>query len=250
MLTDPREIEIIARARQANVRNHRRSRQHFVNILADFFEDRHFAGRRCLDLGPGQYDFGVLARDGGAAVVGIDNDPAVIELGRHKGFDVIEGNLKSLSVASFAGPFDGLFCKFSINCFWFGNDAGALAEFSARLAACVRPDGWLWIAPWNGVPKTSTLDQHDQRTILHRQRRLFEDMGCETLDLSPRRAARYGVTGRVANHVLFVRGLKKPPAAIPQARFLWPLYAPLSAARSLLTGATRRSMRRRRNDHA
>jgi hypothetical protein len=202
--------------------------------LADFFEDSHLTGRRCLDLGPGQYDFGVLARERGATVVGIDNDPAVIELGRYKGFDVVEGNLKMLSVANFDGPFDGMFCKFSINCFWFGDDAGGLADFSERLAACVRPEGWLWIAPWNGVPETFALDRDRQRRVLDRQRRLFEVMGCEAVDLSPKLAARYGVTGRVANHVLFIRGLRQPPQASRQA-------GPFaSAAHALLTAATRR----------
>lgn len=176
--------------------------------MADFFEDRHFAGRRCLDLGPGQYDFGVLARERGATVVGIDNDPPVLELGRHKGFEVVAGNLKSLSVASFGAPFDGLFCKFSINCFWFGDNAAALADFSRRLAGCVLPDGWLWIAPWNGVPKQNPPDPDAQREILDRQRSLFEAMGCTAIDLTPKVAARYGVRGTVANNVLFVRGLK------------------------------------------
>jgi hypothetical protein len=232
MLTDPREIEIIARARQANVRDHRRSRRHFVNILADFFEDRHFAGARCLDLGPGQYDFGVLARERGAVVVGIDNDPAVIELGRHKGFDVIEGNLRALSVASFDEPFDGVFCKFSINCFWFADNVDDLADFSERLAACVRPEGWLWIAPWNGVPKTCGLDRDGQRRILDRQRALFEGMGCKAVDLTRELAVRYGVTGKVANHVLFSRGLKQP-LKVARRPFT-------SAAQSLVTNAVRR----------
>lgn len=176
--------------------------------MADFFDDSHLAGRRCLDLGPGQYDFGVLARERGAVVVGIDNDPAVVELGRHKGFDVVAGELELLAVTSFGTPFDGLFCKFSINGFWFGDDAAALADFSRRLAACVRPDGWLWIAPWNGVRETSPLVRDAQRRILDRQRAGFEAMGCTAIDLSPEQTALYGVTGKVANHVLFVRGLR------------------------------------------
>jgi hypothetical protein len=41
--------------------------------------------------------------------------------------------------------------------------------------------------------------------------------GRENLDEtcpSPELAARYGVTGKVANHVLFIRGLKTPPAGM------------------------------------
>lgn len=86
MLTDPREIEIISKARQKNVRDQNRSRQHFLNILEDFLPLKSLKDQLILDLGPGQFDFGVVARERGAEVMAIDNDPAVVELGRYKGF--------------------------------------------------------------------------------------------------------------------------------------------------------------------
>ena len=55
MLTDPTEIKIISKARQKNVRSHRRSRQHFTNIFEDFFLDLPMQGARLLDLGPGHF---------------------------------------------------------------------------------------------------------------------------------------------------------------------------------------------------
>ena len=76
MLTDPKEIEIISRARQKNVRDHRRSREHFTRIFADFLADVPMQGQRLVDMGPGQYDFGVLARERGAGTVGLDHDEA------------------------------------------------------------------------------------------------------------------------------------------------------------------------------
>jgi hypothetical protein len=42
MLIDPNEIEIISRASQKNIRNQTRSREHFVQILKDFFPDIDF----------------------------------------------------------------------------------------------------------------------------------------------------------------------------------------------------------------
>ena len=50
MLTDPREIEIISRARQKNVRLPTRSRQHFVNIFDDFFDQISFDEGPIIDL--------------------------------------------------------------------------------------------------------------------------------------------------------------------------------------------------------
>jgi len=63
MLTDPEEIRIISIARQKNVRDPNRSREHFHHIFKDFFSKSDFNGLRVLDLGPGQYDFGELARE-------------------------------------------------------------------------------------------------------------------------------------------------------------------------------------------
>lgn len=106
MLTDPAEIEIITRASQANVRDPTRSRRHFEHIFEDFLAAVDLSGHRLLDIGPGQYDFGVMARERGATVVGIDRDPAVLELGRHKGFDVIDADFRTADAGTLGGPYD------------------------------------------------------------------------------------------------------------------------------------------------
>jgi hypothetical protein len=69
MLIDPREIEIISQARQKNIRDHTRSREHFNNIFKDFFCWIDFKSISVIDLGPGQYDFGLLAMERGAMQV-------------------------------------------------------------------------------------------------------------------------------------------------------------------------------------
>ena len=94
MLTDPEEIRIISKARQKNVQDPHRSRVHFTRIFSDFLENVKFECSILLDLGPGQFDFVVLAKQRGALTYGIDNDPDVIELGQYKGFPVRYGNIK------------------------------------------------------------------------------------------------------------------------------------------------------------
>ena len=57
MLFDKKEIEIISKARQKNVRDPKRSRYHFERIFDDFFQNVSFENGVYIDLGAGQYDF-------------------------------------------------------------------------------------------------------------------------------------------------------------------------------------------------
>jgi hypothetical protein len=43
--------------------------------------------------------------------------------------------------------FDGVFCRGSINIFWF--DLEALEDFLEGLTSSLNDGAWLWIAPWN-----------------------------------------------------------------------------------------------------
>jgi len=178
-----------------------------VRALDDFFGAIDFRDQRVLDLGPGQYDLGELLRQRGARTVGIDNDPAVLELGRHKGFEVVAGNLKELDPALFGAPFDGMFCKLSLNAFWFIDAPERLAAQVAAIVALLRTDGWAWIAPWNGIP--TGLDHDDPRvaTILQHQAAAFVGAGFRAWEVDPERSKYYGIHGVTANHVLFTRGL-------------------------------------------
>jgi len=208
MLTNIKEIEIISQARQKNVRDPNRSRKHFENIFEDFFLLTDFKDSFVLDLGPGQYDFCVLAKERGAIkCCGIDNDPAVIELGQYKGFEVIGGRLQDIEASLFRRPFDGVFCKFSINAFWFHDDTNKLVDYIARVDALVKPKGWAWIAPWNGVPKAAILTDKEVRHILEVQNQAFEDRGYRTLMLDKEQTDRYGVSGQVANNPIFLKNL-------------------------------------------
>lgn len=204
MLTDPMEIAIISRARQVNVRDPRRSRAHFDRIFNDFLKSVSFPKSKILDLGPGQWDFGVLARECGAEIWGVDNDPAVIELGRRKGFDAMEGDLRQPSKLNVPAPFDGLFCKFSINAFWAAENFDAQRQYVSNLLALARPDAWIWISPWNGVPTGQLVDAKD---ALAWQKAAFEEHGCNCRQLSRDETAYYGVNGNTANSIVFTREL-------------------------------------------
>ncbi len=155
MLYSDTERAIMARAAQANMR---------IDIVTEPFEAiagdfglRLDNSRRVLDLGPGQCDLLDIARRSGAETMGIDNDPAVCELGRLRGHSMRLGDLRK-GVVPEDGVFDGIFCRGSINLFWFQNSPDAARAFLESLVAALKPDGWLWIVPWNKPVKEEGAD--------------------------------------------------------------------------------------------
>lgn len=205
MLDDPKAIEIISRARQKNVALANRSEKDFDCVLQDFFSGHDFTGELIMDLGPGQYDFARRVRAGGGTVENIDKDPAVAELGRYLGFEVAEANLRSFDYSQRTARYDGLFCKFSINAFWFQSDDEVRSKIRA-IVSMLKPTGWGWIAPWNGLPKNGWEDQ-DPRPFLDAQAEAFSECGWSGYELPDLLTRRYGITGSVQNHPLFVRNL-------------------------------------------
>lgn len=206
MLTDPVEIEIISKAKQKNVRKPQRSRAHFDHIFEHFLSQIDFNGKMYLDMGPGQFDFGVLVRERGGDVISIDNDPAVIALGEHKGFTCLEADLRELSRLELPQKVDGIFCKFSISAFWFDTDTQS--ELTIALDSLLKPGGWIWIAPWNGAPGDD--DVQDIQSVLRGQIDAFTSIGCEVWELSEAAARHFGVRGTVENNVLFTKGVQIP----------------------------------------
>jgi len=204
MLTDRKAIEIISGAKQPNVRDPNRKREPFEYIMSDFFAGVDLAGKRWLDLGPGQHDFGVLARERGAHVVALDKDPAVVALGDYLGFDSVEGDIRDLANLFEPGSFDGVFCKYSVNALWF-KTAPAVVQHVSDTVALMKPNGLAWIAPWNGVPKAMT--DADAEPLLAAQHESFIAAGFEALELDKDQSRHYGVHGKTANRVVFWRGL-------------------------------------------
>lgn len=208
MLKDQRAIEIISKARQKNVASPKRSDRDFTRIFADFFDAHDFTGETVLELGPGQYEFARRVRERGGLVHCVDNDPAVLELGRYFNFEVTSAHLGDMEFSPLQGRYDGLFCKFSINAFWFDSPE-AMAGCIHDLNATLRPDGWGWIAPWNGVGKRDP-DSPLVREILQRQSAAFVECGWSAFDLDEDLARYYGIAGAVVNHAMFVKNLPVP----------------------------------------
>lgn len=205
MLDDPKAIEIISRARQKNVALAKRSEQDFECLFDDFFGEHDFKDELIMDLGPGQYDFARRVRARGGTVEHIDKDPAVVELGRYLGFEVAEANLRSFDYSQRTARYDGLFCKFSINAFWFQSVDEVRSKIRA-IDSMLKSTGWGWIAPWNGLPKNGWEDQ-DPRPFLDAQAEAFSECGWSGYELPDLLTRRYGITGSVQNHPLFVRNL-------------------------------------------
>jgi len=210
MLTDPEEIRIISNAIQKNVQDPKRSREHFLRIFFDFLEDKDFKDKIFLDLGPGQYDFGVLASQRGALVYGIDSDPAVIELGRYKGFPVTYGNLENIRADECDTDLDGVFCKYSIDAFWFAIDHRSLEKHILEIIKLIRRGGWAWIAPWNGAYEETGLSASDIHRILSVQAAVFKRFGFNAFDLTEDVSKHYGIHGKTANRALFTLNLRIP----------------------------------------
>ena len=105
------------------------------------------------------------------------------------------------------GPYDGLFCKYSLNAFWFTEDLRRLRDHVNVFLGALRPPGWGWIAPWNGVPKNLDLDDAQLDAVLGAQVDAFRAAGFVFRDLSEDDTRRYGAHGGTANNALLTRGL-------------------------------------------
>jgi hypothetical protein len=210
MLLDKTEIEIMKTAKQVNLRDPGRSGLPFERMIDDFFDHQHFSGKVVLDLGPGQYDFNELARKRGAKGYAMDFDPAVIHLGQYKGFEIVEGDLRAISFGTFGHLFDGIFCRGSINAFWFAKNLDRLQDHIKSIASLLQDDGWGFIVPWNGVSPSLNLTAVMEEEILQLQQRVFEEEGFYLCEMSEEKAKYYGIFYPNQKPTLFVKNLTPP----------------------------------------
>lgn len=149
MLYNQTEINIVKNAKEPGIRNPQRPRVHFDRIMERFFKHYDFNGKVILDLGPGHYDFCELARSKGAIPYAIELDESVVELGKYKKIEVIEGNLIDPKIyESFNGKIDLLFCRGSINSEWFHNKKEHI-NYLEKMLAVLKDNGSAWISPCN-----------------------------------------------------------------------------------------------------
>jgi hypothetical protein len=148
MLYSDQERAVMAGAVQPNMRATNIGVQPFKNIIADYLAESRLKDARILDIGPGQLDFLDLMRKGGASrTVGIDFDPAIQALGTLRGHEVILADLRTGWPLK-GEVFDGIFCRGSLNCFWFPKEE-RLRGFLDDMMASLSTSAWMWIAPWS-----------------------------------------------------------------------------------------------------
>lgn len=202
MLYNETERDLMSRAVQPNMRNPNLPATTLNHIVGDFGL-RFGTGSRVLDIGPGQCDLLDIARARGAETVGCDFDPAVVELGRARGHTMFERNLRH-GLPLDAGRFDGIFCRGSINAYWFANTVDKLDDLLGSLAAALKDSGWMWIAPWNNPPATGLTEPDPIATRIVSWRVAH---GISTLDPSVERQKRYGIGYAIPRHEIWMRNL-------------------------------------------
>tara|TARA_B100001059_G_scaffold236815_1_gene290818 strand:+ start:16 stop:1089 length:1074 start_codon:yes stop_codon:yes gene_type:complete len=148
----------------------------YINIINDFLYDKNLSKSTILELGPGTFDFATIARSYGAEMVVIDKDLAVIELGIFDNFNVIASNLITCNYDLFKKSFDGIFCRASINPFWF-TKLEELEKFIIKLDACVNKDGWALISPYIRHSHRKNYSTEDVNIILAYQKKCFINLG-------------------------------------------------------------------------
>lgn len=180
-----------------------RSRIPFHQIIDDFFHGMNFKDKTILDLGPGHFDLAEIISERGGTVVSVDNDPAIVALGKSRGFECIQGDIRNLNSIITNRLFDGVFCKFSMNAYWF-HSFEENRDFVNQIFQVMAPGAWSWIAPWNGgtrVFEFGTLD------VLRAQEEVFISCGFTHYELTQLEAKRYGVHGLTANRPVFTFNL-------------------------------------------
>lgn len=151
MLYNKDEESVMATAIQERMRTSSPAVHRSIKAIFDvFIGDRDFKGARILDVGPGQCDFLDMAKERGAITFGVDFDPAAVRLGEMRGHRMLHHNL-SKGWPYESDQFDGIFCRGSINCFWFATPERLtdLRLFLDRMNASLTPEGWLWVLPFN-----------------------------------------------------------------------------------------------------
>ena len=150
MLYNDIEKELMASAIQVNMRTSSAAVHRGISSIVDsYWNHIDFHGLRILDIGPGQCDFLDIVKEKGAITFGVDFDPAVVKLGEMRGHNMTLCNLRE-DLPFKDMTFDGIFCRGSINCYWFAQpDNSLLLQFLDHITKSLRPNGCMWILPWN-----------------------------------------------------------------------------------------------------
>lgn len=180
-------------------------------IYRDFFAHLNLKGMDILEFGPGRCEMLYLFKKAGANCFGIDTDPAVIELGRSRGYTMFEENFNVLTKKSLDGRrFDGLFGRGVLSAFRY-IDAKDSVRPPQVCRFILKPKGWAWILPYNTAPRLNT--KRSQWYFVEKmglQIHTFKSKNFQHVDLTPRLRGRYARLGKITNYPLFTCNLIFP----------------------------------------
>jgi hypothetical protein len=205
---DAKSHEIIS---ESSMKSYRVEREHraarTANILNDFFERGDFVGKFCMDIGPGHYNFSMLAQSLGADVIAVERNPVHAALGRHLGFKILEENVLDMDETSLT-PLDGLWLKNVQYPGSYGEDK--LKNFVGRLNSILKPKAWGWVVLRNGMVK-NLPEGADMESVpeLVAQRRAFEVEGWSAYPVLYEDRKRYGLKF-LGSPWIFLRNLRMP----------------------------------------
>jgi hypothetical protein len=185
--------------RDAPGKNYQKERGHrairTANLLNDFFERRHFEGKACLELGPGHYNFAMLARYLGATVICVERDPVHAALGRHLGFEVIEKDIFQIGLEELL-PVDGIWLK-NVQ-YRGGYTREKQAVFLKKLGGLMKREAWGWCVLRNRIAQDHNGTLPGAIPELLTQRAVFEAAGWTAVEIVEEDRKRYALNVRGA----------------------------------------------------
>lgn len=109
-----------------------------VGAVADWLVRRLPAGGHVIDVGGGHGRYAEALADRGCAVTVFDL-PMVVDLARQRYGDKLDYRPGDFHEGPFGGPYDAAFLSNIVHC----ESPDANADLLRRLAACLRPGGWI-----------------------------------------------------------------------------------------------------------
>jgi hypothetical protein len=208
MLYNDEERAVMAAAIQPNMRAANISVRLFENIIADYIGPEQLRGS-VLDIGPGQCDMLDLVRKAGGTTAGIDFDPAICALGHMRSHAMQQHNLQTGWPTGIVAA-DGVFCRGSINFYWFATSEKVRNQFLAGLGSLIAAARWVWIAPWN-KPAGLTDAQIDDFEASLAAWRQQHGLACSEPDKALQ--ARYGIGYQILKVEIWTKALTRREAA-------------------------------------
>jgi hypothetical protein len=181
----------------------------FELIFAEFFYDLDLEYKKILEFGPGRFEMAQLFQQSGASYCGVDSNYGIYQIGRKRGYQMFRQNFRRVKAKTIGErKYDGLFCRESINAFWFKDDDYHVQQVR-QWCRMLKSGGWAWILSCNQVA-TDRLSKWTVCRILNTQIKAFESMGFRHTELTKRLARRYGQQKSVINYPLFTYNLPIP----------------------------------------